>query len=124
YAGYLKLLNRDHMSYAKEALCGLYDGRGVGYLRAQKKGVTIQDPIVAVCATTTARAFRDHADVEDMFNGYLGRFLFCVPDYRAVFPDTFRSSQDADREQLIRDLVDFHNRHRGVTRLLYASTGT
>lgn len=124
YAGYLKLMARDHMSYAKEALCSLYDGRGVNYHRAQKRTINIEDPIVAVCATTTPGAFRDHATVEDMRDGYLSRFLFCAPDRKRISPRLFPRSGDQDREQLVRDLTSHLNRLRSVTQAHYASTAS
>lgn len=124
YAGYLQLLTRDHMRGAKEALCDLYDGRPVNYHRAQKKGVNIDDPIVAVCATTTPGAFRDHATIEDMRDGYLSRFMFCAPDRKRVSPRYFPRSDDSNREQLVRELTAHINHCRGVTHAHFESTGS
>ena len=91
YGGFLKLLQREHMSHAREALCSLYDGRVVGYLRAQKGGVEIVDPLVAVAATTNASEIRRYATWQDMTSGYLSRFLICAPNPVLVSPEYYPS---------------------------------
>jgi hypothetical protein len=42
-SGFLKVMRREHMFGARETLCSLYDGRQVGYLRAQKNGVSFAE---------------------------------------------------------------------------------
>ena len=122
YAGFLKLLQRDHMAHAREALCSLYDGRVVGYLRAQKTGATIVDPLVAVAATTTPASIRAHATWADMVNGYLSRFLICAPNPVANAPDYYPSDSQ-QRTDLIYAIADHLYTLRQVTRLEWEGTG-
>ena len=122
YGGFLKLLQREHMSHAREALCSLYDGRVVGYLRARKDGVEIVDPLVAVAATTNASEIRRYATWQDMTSGYLSRFLVCAPDPVSVSPEYFPSDggpRDEIAGEIERHLYKLHD----VTRLEWADSG-
>lgn len=122
YAGLLKLFSRDHMSHAKEALCSLYDGRNVGYLRSKGKSVQISDPVLAVVATTTPSALREFGNTSDLTNGYLSRFMMCAPDRINVSPD-FSLASEMERTQLAREVSVYRNQLRGVSRVEYAETG-
>lgn len=122
YGGFLKLLQRDHMSHAREALCSLYDGRVVGYLRAQKGGSTIVDPLVAVAATTNAASIRAHATWQDMTSGYLSRFLVCAPNPVSVSPDYY-PSDGRPREEIIGEVERHLYKLRDVQRLEWDGTG-
>lgn len=122
YAGLLKLFSRDHMGHAKEALCSLYDGRGVGYLRTKGKSVQITDPVLAVIATTTPSALREYGNTSDLTNGYLSRFMVCAPDRRNISPD-FSLANDMERGQLARELAAHRSDLASVARIEYAETG-
>ena len=124
FGGFLKLLQRDHMQSAREALCSLYDGRVVGYLRSQKNGVEITNPHVVVAATTTTEAIKEFASRQDMVNGYLSRFMVCAPDPQNRLPLVFPQADDPDRRALVDDLVAHINRFNGVNKAIWQETGT
>lgn len=122
FGGFLKLLQRDHMQSAREALCSLYDGRVVGYLRARKEGVEVYDPHVVVCATTTPAAIRQFATLEDLTNGYLSRFMVCAPDSVSVAA-SYDVFNDAERRSLIDEIGKHLERFRDIGRVEWQDTG-
>lgn len=121
FGGFLQTLKRDHMHGAREALCDLYDGRSVGYLRSQQKDVEVIDPHVVVCATTTPTAWKSHASIDDLSNGYLSRFLMCAPDYWERTPE-FYPSDDHRRRTLIEELALHVGQLRDVRSLAWHET--
>lgn len=106
FAGFLKLLSRDHMLSAREALCDLYDGRPVGHLRAQKNGVEISDPHVSVAATVTPVAIRNWGSIEDLLNGYLSRFTIVASNARQISPDEHPGRDDYRRKEVVEALSE------------------
>jgi hypothetical protein len=122
FAGFLKLLQRDHMQSARESLCSLYDGRGVGYLRSKRNTVDITNPHVVVAATCTPTAIRNHGSIEDMANGYLSRFLVCAPDATMTAPNFFPEDNE-NRRQIIRELDEHLKRVRDVRSCIWEETG-
>lgn len=122
FGGYLKNLQRDHMQSARESLCSLYDGRVVGYLRAQKNGVEITNPHVVVAATTTPSSVRDFVTRQDMTNGYLSRFMICAPDPMSQSPD-FSGISDFERDELLRELNEHLRTYRNATNVVWQETG-
>lgn len=86
YSGFMRLLERDYMAGMRESLCDLYDGRGVRTGR-MKGAVVAEHPAVATLAVTTYHGFRSAGRREDIANGYLSRFLFCLPDAVDLLPE-------------------------------------
>lgn len=123
FGGFLKLLQRDHMSSAREALCSLYDGRAVGYHRAQKRGVEIYEPHVAVMATINKEELIAHATRRDLTSGYLSRFLVCAPDRTNTLADDHPFADDPQRRALIDTLVQHRQSLRDVTRVEWQESG-
>lgn len=123
FGGWLKTLQRDHMAYARETLCSLYDGRSVGYQRAQKGGVEVHDPHVAVAATINKPDIELYASRADLFNGYLSRFLVCAPDIQDVQPDAFPYSDSPARRELIEQLSQHIARYRDVGAVEWQESG-
>lgn len=121
FGGFLKLLRRDHMSSAREALCDLYDGRAVGYLRAQKNGIEIIAPHVVVAATINRDDLVKHADPQDMVNGYISRFLICAPNQSDLAADYY--PEDGPRRQELVEALARHVRSlRDVRRVVWEGT--
>lgn len=122
FGGFLKLMQRDHMQSAREALCSLYDGRIVGYLRSKKQTVEIMNPHVVVAATTTPASIRSFGSMEDLSNGYLSRFLVCAPDARSVPPD-FYPENNQTRNDLIDAMSEHMYRYRTVRAIEWEESG-
>jgi len=122
FAGFLKLLRRDHMQSARESLCSLYDGRVVAYHRARKNSITILNPHVAVAATTTPAAIREFAEAQDLSNGYLSRFMICAPDAYQIAPAYYPSDSVARRD-LVRELAAHLHRYRDISAIHWDGSG-
>lgn len=123
FANWLQFIkHRDYMAGIRGVLCSLYDSRAVGHVRSQKNGVEVVDPHVVFCATTTPSAFRQYADLEDLSNGYLSRFLICAPDAVQVAPRWF-PQDDHRRRTLIDELIGHVKRLEGIERAEWQETG-
>lgn len=122
FGGYLKLLRRDHMQGARETLCSLYDGRAVGYLRAQKNGVGITDPHFVIAATATPTAIREFVEPQDLTNGFLSRFLVCAPDGTRTAPEYY-PDDGQERQELVDELSRHLLRLQRVKTVIWQETG-
>lgn len=122
FGGWLKQLKRDHMMSAREAMCGLYDGRIVGY-RTSKGPVTVRKPHVVACGTTNPIDFRDNLKTIDVTSGYISRFMLSYPDHDDTLPDR-DSFAEWEVEQLVIDLTMLARKCADITTAVWAETGT
>lgn len=94
FAGTLRSLH--HSVAGREVLCNLYDGRPVATLLSKERLVA-ERPRVALIATTTMQALTEEAQLGDLVNGFLNRFLWCVPDSLDVLPERWPSAEEEAR---------------------------
>lgn len=122
FGGWLKQLKRDHMLSAREAMCGLYDGRIVGY-RTSKGPVTVRKPHVVACGTTNPADFRNNLTLVDVTSGYISRFMLTFPDHDDRMPDR-DAFAEWDVEQLVIDLTMHVRKVADITTAVWSETGS
>ncbi len=118
FGGYLQELKREHMTGARQALCDLYDGSAVGYRRSMGKIVEIINPYVVVCATINIEDWVRYAELADLTNGYLSRFIMWAGDIYERSPLYF-PGDDARRHELITLLVAHVHAYQDVSRAVW-----
>lgn len=79
YGALMADFGKEHMKGIKQDLCSLYDGRKIAYHRS-KDSVEASEPYMVKVAMIQPRAFLNGVDRDDLYNGYLSRFLFCLPN--------------------------------------------
>lgn len=112
YSGFLASLKREHMKGGKDVLCDLYDGSDWVYQRSTET-IECISPYLAVIATTTGVAVTENGERKDLQNGYLSRFMFCVPD---TYDRDLGVRSDLERIEMRQELLDHALRLRGVRR--------
>lgn len=122
FGGWLKQLKRDHMLSAREAMCGLYDGRIVGY-RTSKGPVTVRKPHVVACGTTNPADFRNNLTMVDVTSGYISRFMLSFPDHDDHMPDR-DAFADWEVEQLVTDLTMYVRKVGDIAAAVWSETGS
>lgn len=122
FGGWLKQLKRDHMLSAREAMCGLYDGRIVGY-RTSKGPVTVRKPHVVACGTTNPADFRNNLTMVDVTSGYISRFMLSFPDHDDHMPDR-DAFAEWEVEQLVTDLTMYVRKVGDIATAVWSETGS
>jgi hypothetical protein len=113
FSGFLKSAQTDYTAGIKEALCSLYDGASFTHRKAEET-VETDNPYMCLSGITTPSFFISAAKREDMANGFMSRFFFCVTD---ALRNTPTVQWDADkRAALVEQMFEQVTRFGHITK--------